>query len=351
MQAQAKGTSREGGRIGGRAFGRSSTSASASPPPSVTLNDLYHLYGLYLRADFAQVFALVNDALAREEDDTMRMPLLALRMLANVASGNGTAAYNDMMRAASLCARGLAQDEHSRVYRASVLCAMRIESLLMAEVFHVPTMRNSVDDLPLRLKIFFGYLLAMREIRLRHVQRAEGIAYAFTKIAGREFPQVEISLQLVMAATSLMCNNEDDATSFFARAQRQSEATGFVMPVVELHSLLAGLPRTCEAMRTGPYTKQVQSLSRRFHKGWLDLLRCCGLINTGYALTPLELHSVLLVGYGWRNKEIARHLCVTENTVKHQLSSAYHKMGARGRKEAADLVLGTLYGAELSLRA
>jgi DNA-binding NarL/FixJ family response regulator len=60
-----------------------------------------------------------------------------------------------------------------------------------------------------------------------------------------------------------------------------------------------------------------------------------GAIQPGsHGLTSRELAVLKLVAEGPSNVDIARMLCVTEQTVKFHLSNIYHKLGVRNRTEA-----------------
>lgn len=55
----------------------------------------------------------------------------------------------------------------------------------------------------------------------------------------------------------------------------------------------------------------------------------------GAALTPREREILALVAEGYSNRELARMLWVTEQTVKFHLSNTYRKLGATNRTEAS----------------
>lgn len=52
-------------------------------------------------------------------------------------------------------------------------------------------------------------------------------------------------------------------------------------------------------------------------------------------LTPRELQVLVLVRQGLANKQIARHLGISERTVKSHLTSAFARIGASDRTQAA----------------
>lgn len=107
-----------------------------------------------------------------------------------------------------------------------------------------------------------------------------------------------------------------------------------------------------EAMRLGVFgvlLKEMASGSvvqcvRKVHSGarWLEKRSAARMIEklarreggareAAVLLTPRELEIVTLIGRGLRNKEIAAHLSVREQTVKVHLSHIYAKLGVDGR--------------------
>jgi DNA-binding NarL/FixJ family response regulator len=60
-----------------------------------------------------------------------------------------------------------------------------------------------------------------------------------------------------------------------------------------------------------------------------------GWPGSAYGLTERESELLSLVAAGMRNEEIAEALYVSPNTVKSHLKSAFRKLGARNRAEAA----------------
>jgi len=55
----------------------------------------------------------------------------------------------------------------------------------------------------------------------------------------------------------------------------------------------------------------------------------------GFGLTPRELDIVATIVAGYSNREIARHLGISEDTVKNHLSNVFDKLGVSSRLELA----------------
>ena len=56
---------------------------------------------------------------------------------------------------------------------------------------------------------------------------------------------------------------------------------------------------------------------------------------SGFGLTPRELDIVETIVAGYSNREIARHLSISEDTVKNHLSNVFDKLGVSSRLELA----------------
>ena len=57
-------------------------------------------------------------------------------------------------------------------------------------------------------------------------------------------------------------------------------------------------------------------------------------MNPSQTLTRREHQTIDLISHGYSNKEIARRMFISENTVKYHLKNAYRKLQVRARAQA-----------------
>ncbi len=270
------------------------------------------------------------------DDSAGLISVLVSRLAICVAMGKSDAAYEALVEVLPLCSHALYGDVDHWTRRVGIIAAVSVETVLMASVFDIPIIDAGIEDLPVELKAHYGYLLAHRYLRLGQPEQAEGVAFSFLNIIGSAHPRSEVELLLTMACATVVTGRVDEASSWFMSAWELSTSTGVVMPFVELNYALHGLQRRCLDMRRDERGKRIAALVRRYHKGWFGLRQRCNLYDAGHSLTPLEMHTLMLVARGWRNKEIALQLRISENTVKHYLSNAYTKIGVSGRAGARE---------------
>ena len=61
--------------------------------------------------------------------------------------------------------------------------------------------------------------------------------------------------------------------------------------------------------------------------------------HVGEAVTPREISILKLIAAGNRNRDIAQHLCIAEDTVKGHIKHIMEKLGARDRTQAVAIAV------------
>jgi DNA-binding NarL/FixJ family response regulator len=151
------------------------------------------------------------------------------------------------------------------------------------------------------------------------------------------------------ASCIVLCANEQDDLS--ERMKHLRESNSYTPPILVFGTHL-NLPLARDALRAGA--------SGYVHAGMTpdQLLRAVAVATKGELVAPRELLRYLLdedepanlgalsarqreiLGYvveGMSNAEIARHLFLSESTIKQHLRAAYKLIGASNRTEAAKL--------------
>lgn len=115
----------------------------------------------------------------------------------------------------------------------------------------------------------------------------------------------------------------------------QSGASGYLLKSLNSKEFLANL----QALKRGEVVASRQTMTQLFKA--LSANATEAPTTNPQQLTPRELELLRLVAAGSPNREIAKLLFISENTVKYHLKSILHKLGVKNRAEAVALAIST----------
>ena len=79
--------------------------------------------------------------------------------------------------------------------------------------------------------------------------------------------------------------------------------------------------------------RRIIAITYRFSAGWRRVHNPEAGHDVADDLTTTEFAVSMLAARGWTNQDIAAHLGISPNTVKHHLSEAMEKLDVTNRKE------------------
>ncbi len=144
-----------------------------------------------------------------------------------------------------------------------------------------------------------------------------------------------ITLCILAAHAHHLAKAPDLATSRFDEAVSMAMFQGFVGPFLDCWRFISAAatddPRHSAARRTDRFR---ENFLRRLRKA---LERHSAQSRESALLSEPELSTLRHLDEGYTNKEIARLLKISPNTVKYRLKSLYEKLGVNSRRDAVRL--------------
>lgn len=271
-------------------------------------------------------------------DRSLAVSALVMHFASSIAMGDSESAYKDCLELKIRCEAGFECKDDPTYRMASILAAMRVEGLLVLQIFDIPELESGLRGFPRGWESYLGFLMAQRAMRGGKPGRAVGISEAFLMLDRSRNPLSRVLLLLAIASACMMSGDVEEAERAFAKAWELGEANGVIAPFVELNFLLLGLPRRCSATNETSEYRRLETMVKTYYDGWYGLREKCGYHDKTRGLTPLESYVGGLVMLGWRNKAIATHLRISENTVKHQLTAIYQKLGVSSRADLRNIM-------------
>lgn len=158
-----------------------------------------------------------------------------------------------------------------------------------------------------------------------------------TEAWARQHGQVRLLITLCVLAAHAhdLAHESERAVARFDEAVSMAMFQGFIGPFLDCWRFIAG-SATSDARRSTP--RKID----RFREGFLRRLRKSldrhsAQSRESTLLTPPELSTLKHLDAGYTNKEIARLLKISPNTVKYHLKSVFEKLGANSRRDAVRL--------------
>ena len=131
---------------------------------------------------------------------------------------------------------------------------------------------------------------------------------------------------------------ENEARDVLMTAWNMAKADGFLEPFIEHHGLMLGQIEACIKPTEPELYKQLSQAVIAFSRGWMNIHNPKLQASVTDKLTPMEFAIAMLASKGWSNQEIANHLSMSSNTIKHYISSILQTLGVKSRKELKPFV-------------
>ncbi len=285
----------------------------------------------------------ISKTLLDSQNRSVALSARTTHMIASVALGDSRSAFDDLQIIKTECDEGFACAASDPIlFRTSIFCALLAEDILSSRIFEFPEISNGIDGLPLGLKAYFGFLQALRMIRKGEASMALGVVSVSQALLGNRKPIPKAFLHLAAASAYMAIGKTNEALGEYVTARDILQSIGAIFPFVEMNFSLLGMSRHYCGMHSSTEYKRIETMALLYHEGWAGLRRLCGLSDTLASLSPVAANVASLAFLGWRNKEIASHLHISENTVKHQLSESYQRLQVKSRSELRSIFDGGL---------
>ena len=228
----------------------------------------------------------------------------------------------------------------SRLHQAYCVFA----SYLSAVLLHLPTdefpdMKKYMTELPYGLRIYAAYIMAHAVYLEGDYGRALGICQSALFFSEKSYPIAKVYLYCMIAICEINRKNQPDAQKALLLAWDIAKKDKFLRPFIEHHGLFQGLLEACIRKEEPALYKEISDGVLTFSRGWMIVHNSLTQKTVTDSLSTMEFSIAMLACRGWTNQEIATHLEMSVNTIKHYLSTIFLKLGIKKREELKDFLL------------
>ncbi len=275
-----------------------------------------------------------------DNDDIMlRLSADMLYTFANLTLGDAykaQSARNDVYE----CLKKAFAEEASVEVKASCVFAMNVTSIFLhiTPEKDIPSLEEYVSYLPVGQRMFAITLAAHGMYLKGEYAKAWGLVQSAMMMSDRIYPISMIYIYCVAGMCQINLKDQEGAAKSVAEGWEMARKDKFLEPFIEYHGLLQGVLEAYVRKREPENYKKLVDGVLAFSRGWMKIHNPQMQKNVTDLLTPLEFSIAMLACRNWTNQEIAEHLGMSQNTVKHYISGIFEKLNIDKREKLKDFV-------------
>lgn len=221
----------------------------------------------------------------------------------------------------------------------AVLMSKAATVLLHIPFTDLPDLGEYMKYLPGGLKMFAGYVWAHETYLEKNYERSLAIADMALAMSDDIYPISAIYIHNVATMALMNMMRIDEAKERLAKAWSYAKQDHLIEAFGEHHGLLQGMLEVYLKETEPQVFDEIIDIVYRFSSGWRKIQRM--IVNKEVAdnLSTTEFAVAMLYSRNWTIKEIARHMGMSERTVKHYITVIYEKLSVHSRSGIEQFML------------
>lgn len=273
------------------------------------------------------------------EDLMLRLSADMLYAFANLTLGNAREAQMAREDIRSCLQKSLEEDVTDETKAACIFAYYLSSIFLHIEPERgIPPLETCISHLPEGQRLFAVSVLAHGMYLKKEYAKAQGVVQTAMLLSDQVYPIPFIYLHCIAAMCQINQKDQEGAIRSVTRAWELARADQLMEPFIEYHGLLQGVLEVClRKSEPETYKKLVDGIIA-FSRGWMKIHNPQMNTMVTDLLTPLEFSIAMLACRDWTNQEIAEHLGLSVNTVKHYVSAILEKLHLDKREKIREFV-------------
>lgn len=269
----------------------------------------------------------------------LKLSACMLYVYSNLTLGNAKASERGLEIIRECLRKEMAAPTSERNTAYCVFAGYAGTVLLHLSTEELPDMKKYMSSLPQGLRIFAASVISHALYLNGEYSRALGICDAALFSCKEIYPVGMIYLYCVTAMCEISLKNQAEAEKAILTAWKLAVKDELIEPFIELHGLLQGLLESCIRKENPEMYRKISDAVITFSRGWMAVHNPASDRPVTDALTTMEFSIAMLACRDWSNREIAEHMGVSLNTVKHYLTDIFNKLHVKKRDELKNFVL------------
>lgn len=303
-----------------------------SPKKDIALAE-YHYFSGHPKeaAREAEIYLTCQDA-------ELRLSACLIYAYSNLSIGQIQRASYALEEIKNTLKAGAQRTPHARSIEGfiSVTAAVLLHLPLPEEL---PDAQEFIPSLPLGLRSFALYVQAHYLYLQKKYEHSIGIVESALTMGAEHYPIPAIYLHLAAVMDYMSLKQPDKAEEHLLAAWQLARPDDLIEGFGEHHGLLGGMLEAVIKQRWPEDFKRIIAITYEFSAGWRKIHNPVTGHDVADDLTTTEFATAMLAARNWTNPEIAEHMNISVNTVKHHISQAMKKLHVENRKELKKYML------------
>lgn len=293
----------------------------------------------YFTADAKGCVEIVKKYLT-SDDLMLRLSADMLYVFGNLTLGNAGNAQAARIDVKQCLQRVLKEEADREIKSACVFAYYLINIFLHIETEkEMPALEDCIADQPEGQRLFAVSILAHGIYLKKEYQKAQGVVETAMLMADAVYPVPFIYLNCIAAMCQINQKQQEEATASVTKALSLAREDGLYEPFIEYHGLLQGVLEVCLRKSEPEIYKKLVDGIIAFSRGWMKIHNPQMNRDVTDLLTPMEFSIAMLACRDWTNQEIAQHLGLSVNTVKHYVSDVLEKLQIDKREKIKEFMI------------
>lgn len=292
----------------------------------------------YFSADAKGCVEIVKKYLT-SEDLMLRLSADILYVFSNLTLGNATEAQEARLDIKRCLKRALQDDASEEMKASCVFAYYLIHIFLHIQVEKgMPSFEAYISYLPIGQRLLAISVLSHGMYLKKDYLKAQGVVQTAILMTDDTYPIPFIYLYCTAAMCQINQKEQESAVQSLNLALSLARKDRIFEPFIEYHGLLQGVLEVCLRKNEPEVYKKLVDGIISFSRGWMKLHNTQMNADVTDLLTPLEFSIAMLACRDWTNQEIALHMGLSVNTVKHYVSDILEKLQIDKREKIKDFV-------------
>lgn len=204
---------------------------------------------------------------------------------------------------------------------------------------NLPPVEECLPLLPPGLRAFSMYVHAHYIYLQGDYAKSLGVVEATLAMQNEVYPIPSIYLHLVAVMDNMSLRRPEEAQAHLLAAWDLARPDDLIEGFGEHHGLLGGMLEAVIKKDWPEDFKRIIEITYRFSAGWRRIHNPATGHDVADNLTTTEFAVAMLAARGWTNQEIAEHMNISPNTVKHHISLVLQKLDVSQRQDLRQFML------------